>query len=305
MSRTAALPKETEPRREPGGSLSRPLLIVTGDDFGQSSPINQAILSAHRDGILTSASLLVNEPGFEEAVGMARSTPTLAVGLHLALSASRSTLPPREIPGLVDARGRFLESPARAGWRYYFRNGAAHELEWEIRAQIEKFLRTGLPLDHLDGHQHLHLHPTVFPIVARVCAEYRVPGIRIVRDPLLANLGISRSRIARDTALWATFGLLGRRARRILHEIPLQAADRVHGLLQDGRLDGERLRALLGTLKEGTTEIYTHPSMEGGTGSGRWGRQQYEALIDPATRRVLDSAGVMRVTYGWLSRAFE
>jgi hopanoid biosynthesis associated protein HpnK len=279
------------------------LLIVTGDDFGLSSAINGAILAAHRRGILTSASLLVNEGGFDEAVALARATPGLAVGLHLALSLSRSALPPREIPGLVDPQGRFLDSPVRAGWKYYFLRSAALQIEKEVRAQVEKFLSTGLRFDHLDGHQHLHLHPTVFPVVARVCAEYGIPAVRIVRDPFLANVRISPWRILPMAALSATYTLLGRRARRILRDVPVRAADRVLELLQDGRMAGPVLRALLASLPGGVTEIYCHPTLENPDGSGHHGRREYDALVDGETVRLIEGAGIRRVSYSDLPAA--
>ena len=276
-------------------------LIVTGDDFGRSTSVNRAILGAHRLGILTSASLMVNEAEFEEAVALARGTPSLAVGLHLALSDSRSALPPGDIPGLVDPGGRFETSPVRAGWQYYFRRSAVLEIEKEVRAQIEKYLSTGLRFDHLDGHQHLHMHPTIFPVVARACAEYRIPAVRIVRDRLLANLRIDPTQMVSKAALAGTFALLSRRARRILRDLPVRAPDRVLGLLRDGQMDGAPLRALLASLGDGVTEVYCHPSLDDGDSAGHGGRNEYEALVDVETSRLLDACGIRRGCYSDLA----
>lgn len=275
-------------------------LIVTGDDFGLSHEVNQAILLAHRDGILTSASLMVNEPGFVEAVSLARETPTLAVGLHLALSLSSATLPAARLPDLVDAQGRFCRSPARAGWRYFFRTDAPSQLEAEIRAQIEKFLSTGLPLDHVDGHQHLHLHPSVFPILVRVSDEYRIPGLRILRDSLAANVQVDGLGALSGAAHRWTFGLLAVRARRALRDRPVVTPDRVIGFLQDGRLVGSRLRALLGTVGDGVTEVYCHPSLRDAS-PDRQCRREFEALVDPETWLAVEAAGLRRTSYGRLA----
>ena len=140
-------------------------LIVNADDFGRSQSINQAVVRAHREGILTTASLMVNEPGFAEAVALARETPQLGVGLHLTLLCGHAALPPEKIPGLVDAERRFSDCPVTVGLRYFARRGLRPQLEAEIRAQFEKFYATGLPLDHVNGHLHLHLHPVVFKIL--------------------------------------------------------------------------------------------------------------------------------------------
>src|SRR5512137_523035 len=95
-------------------------LIVNADDFGRSPAINQAVIRAHREGILTTASLMVNEPACEEAVVMAKENARLGVGLHLTLLCGHSALPPKRIPGLVNAEKRFPDNPAGAGFRYFF-----------------------------------------------------------------------------------------------------------------------------------------------------------------------------------------
>jgi chitin disaccharide deacetylase len=118
-------------------------LVVIADDFGASPAVNAAVVQAHRSGILTAASLMVNEAAFDEAVRFALATSTLAVGLHLALSLSRATLPASRIPALVNAEGRFPASSRPAGLRYQFSRRARVELEGEIRAQLDRFRATG------------------------------------------------------------------------------------------------------------------------------------------------------------------
>ena len=95
-------------------------MIVNADDFGRSRSINEAVIRAHREGILTTASLMVNEPSCDEAVAQAKANPKLGVGLHLALLCGRSALPPDRIPGLVNSRGEFTNSPVGAGLSYFF-----------------------------------------------------------------------------------------------------------------------------------------------------------------------------------------
>src|SRR5205085_9236593 len=129
-------------------------VIINADDFGRSPSINEAVLRAHRDGILTTASLMVNESGFDEAVALARENPRLGVGLHLTLLMGRSALSPGEIPGLVNDRGGFADDPVTAGCRYFFQRGLREQLRREIHAQFARFRATGLPLDHVNGHLH-------------------------------------------------------------------------------------------------------------------------------------------------------
>src|SRR5208283_5348041 len=100
----------------------------------------------HREGVLTTASLMVNEPGFDEAVKLAKDNPKLGVGLHLTLLLGRSALPPEKIPGLVNARGEFGNSPVGGGLNYFFKRSLREQLRAEIHAQFGKFHSTGLPL---------------------------------------------------------------------------------------------------------------------------------------------------------------
>src|SRR5688572_11246996 len=95
-------------------------LIVTADDFGASTSINQAVFEAHHKGILTCASLMVNGDAFDEAVELARLCPNLGVGLHLTLCCGRATLGVENVPNLVNDGGTFRRSALAAGLAYYF-----------------------------------------------------------------------------------------------------------------------------------------------------------------------------------------
>jgi hopanoid biosynthesis associated protein HpnK len=267
-------------------------LIVTGDDFGRSSAVNHAIFRAHRDGILTSTSLMVNEPAFQEAVDLARSTPTLAVGLHLALSGSRPTLPPGQIQSLLRADGCFSESPARAGWRYFYSGAARQQLEREIRAQIERFLSTGLPADHVDGHHHLHMHPVIFPILARACQEYGIRAVRIVRENLGLSLRVDPGRLVPRISLSSVFWLLSGTCLRMAQDLSLRTADQVLGLHLDGRMTRDRLLRLIELLPPGTTEIYSHPSLVAGPGMSPSQVLEFQALIAPELRGAIGQHGI-------------
>jgi hopanoid biosynthesis associated protein HpnK len=257
-------------------------LIVTGDDFGASPAVNEAIEAAHQGGILTSASLIATAPAFADARRRAAALPGLSTGLHLVLCDGRAASAPARIPGLVDAGGRFDASPARAGVRYYARRRALRgQLEAEIRAQIEQYLATGLPLDHLDGHHHLHLHPIVFDVLAPLLAEYRIPWIRLLHEDGLARRGAPR-----PDPVPAIFVALSRRARRLAAARGVGGPDRTYGLRATGRLDeGELLRLLVG-LRARRVEIYLHPSRASAPG-----RAEEAALCSAAVRQTAKERG--------------
>src|SRR5437868_9647575 len=169
-------------RRDP-----RRRLIVNADDFGRSSSINAAVIQAHHEGILTTASLMVNEPACDEAVSLARENPRLGVGLHLALLCGRSALASEKIPGLVNSRGEFSNNPVSVGARYFFRRSLRRQLRDEITAQFDRFRATRLPLDHVNGHLHLHMHPVVFPMLMERASDWGITRFRLTCDDYRLN----------------------------------------------------------------------------------------------------------------------
>lgn len=266
-------------------------VIVTGDDFGISRNVNRAILEAHQRGILTSASLMVTGEAFDDAVALARRHPGLAVGLHLVLVSGRSVLPPERIPHLVDRQGWFSSQPFVAGLRCQLHPAARRELRLEIRAQLEKFRQTGLPLSHVDGHRHLHLPPAVLRILIELAGEFGIRAIRLPSEDLSTALRADRTGWVRKTLLSWTFSLLRRGyAQRLLESAGMDFSDRVYGLLQDGRMTEEYLLALIPALPAGRVEIYSHPTTEEGAPSQRLGsasRAQLSALLSGRVREAL------------------
>lgn len=209
-------------------------IILNADDFGRSTGINTAVIRAHHEGVLTSASLMVTGDAVEEAITLARETPTLAVGLHVVVANGRSVLSPGEIPHLVDGDGHFSNDPIRIGLRYYFSRMARAELTRELAAQFERFTTTGLPLSHVDSHLHLHLHPIVFDLMLPLAVKFGARGVRLPRDELWLALRHNRQRAA-TKIMWAiVFRLLCRWCvSRLRNHRPI-VAHRVYGLMRTG-----------------------------------------------------------------------
>ncbi len=128
-------------------------LIVNADDYGHTPGVARGIRQAHASGIVTSTTAMMNRPGVEkELQEAARACPDLGLGVHLVLTAGSPVLPPRQIPTLVDADGRFFRQGELEA-RLEAVNPEEARAEW--RAQIEKFCAAlGHPPDHLDSHHH-------------------------------------------------------------------------------------------------------------------------------------------------------
>ena len=200
-------------------------LIVNADDFGLSSGANRAIITAWREGILTSASLMVNGAAFAEAVALARDNPGLQVGLHLTLVQGKATAPYDGFPSITDRAGDFSNDPVLAGMRYFFLKSLRRQLKAEIEGQIVKFRETGLPLSHIDGHLNIHMHPTVFDILLPLMPKYGIGTFRLSRERLLVDLSLAPRRFAGKAADAFIFGRLAARCRPELD----RTGDRLHG----------------------------------------------------------------------------
>jgi hopanoid biosynthesis associated protein HpnK len=272
-------------------------VIFNADDFGARAQTNAAILRAHREGTLTSASLMVNEPAAAEAVETAREHPSLAVGLHVVVSEGRAALPHANIPHLTSAEGRFPASPALAGMRWFFTRAARRELPGEIEAQFARFAAAGLPWDHVNGHHHLHLHPVVWDCLIRQSEAF---GIRRVRIPYEEFRPATRERLAGRWREWLFLRALRRRCLRTLRGRGFTVADRVYGHLETGRMTADYVAGLLGRLGGALNEIYLHPGapharpLPGGPAGMD---VELDALLSPAVRERVESLGLKRTTY--------
>ncbi len=265
-------------------------LIVNADDFGRSHSINEAVVRAHREGILTTASLMVNGPAAAEAIELARQNPRLGVGLHLSLVCGTAALKPAEIPGLVDAGGNFSRHSVAAGLRYFFRAGLRPQLEREIEAQFAKFQRTGLKRDHVNGHLHFHLHPVVFEILMRRSGEWDIQHMRLTRDGFWFNLQLASGRLLYRASHALIFWLLAPGARRALRTRHIRHTGQVFGLLQDSRADEPYLTRLLPRLPPGDSELYSHPSLDEF-------KNEFDALVSPRVQALIQEHQVSLIRY--------
>jgi hopanoid biosynthesis associated protein HpnK len=260
-------------------------LIVNADDFGRSHSINEAVIRAHRNGILTAASLMVNEPGFDEAVKLARENPKLGVGLHLTLLMGHSTLPPKKIPGLVNSRGEFSNSPVGVGMSYFFKRSLRGQLRAEIHAQFEKFHAAGLTLDHVNGHLHLHLHPVIFKILMADADQLGIKRMRLTRDCLARSRRLARGHWFYRVSHAAIYAWLSSRAHKPLRQRGIQHAQITFGLLQNARVDEEYILKLLPELPTGDSELYSHPSLDEF-------KHEFDALVSPRVKELVKKLGI-------------
>ena len=277
-------------------------LIVTADDFGVSLPVNEAVETAHTKGILSAASLMTGAPAFEDAVARARRLPSLGVGIHLTMVDGRPVLPPDQVPGLVGTDGRFLNDPVRFGMALYFSPSLRRQVEAEIRAQFEKFRASGLSMDHINGHQHFHMHPVMSRIIAEIAPRFGFPPVRIPFEPFGASYRAIGDRAG--TRAWNTlfFGAQTAVLRRRMKKAGVPVNDIVFGLNDSGAMTERRVLAFLDALPNGVTELYGHPATQRWQGADNLPvhyqiEDEYRALISPAVIAKLKALNIQSVPF--------
>jgi hopanoid biosynthesis associated protein HpnK len=256
-------------------------LIVTADDFGLAPEVNAAVETAHSNGILTAASLMIGAPAAADAVDRARRMRSLSVGLHIVLTDGYPVSPSSRLPDLVDKSGRFRGDMVRSSVRIFVDPTVRRQVADEIAAQFEAFVATGLQLDHVDCHKHWHLHPTISDLILDIGERYGMTALRIPSEPVRVLRLIEKQTSSQLSWVTSTCAALLKarvRRRRLL------IADRVFGLAWSGAMTESRVAGLLAHLPDGITEIYFHPATSNafsGAAPGYRYTDELAALVAP------------------------
>jgi chitin disaccharide deacetylase len=233
-----------------------------------------------------------------DAVARAHRLPELRVGLHLNLIDGHPVLPEGEICRLVNGQGEFDRNMARAGARFFFFPGVRRQLASEIRAQFAAFHATGLPLDHVNAHKHLHLHPCVAKLIIEIGRDYGMKAVRVPSEPVAVLRRASPDERHRSPPYRPWVVALRGRLRRA----GLCTNDHVFGLAWSGRMTEERVLGLVPHLPDGLSEIYFHPAAEGppalvpGVRSYRRA-EELATLLSPLLRDRIAELGIRLTSY--------
>jgi len=245
-------------------------LIVNADDFGRTRGINAGVLEAHLAGVVTSATAMVLEPAAEEGISEAiRRAPQLALGLHFAVTGGGfPAADPARIPTLL-VGGRFAPSPERLP-----REIPPDEIFHELDAQILLFERlAGRAPSHLDSHHHSALHASIQPVFAEVARKRGLP-VRASSEG----------------------------AREALRAAGVRTPDHfLDGFYGEGAT-AQNLRATLGGLRDGTSELMCHPGradqeLLAGSTYARERERELALLCDPEIPLLLARGAVLRIDF--------
>lgn len=255
-------------------------LVVNADDFGFTRDVNQGIVQAHREGILTAATLMATGAAFDDAVRLACEHPSLDIGVHLVLVGD----PP--FP-------RTLVQLARA---IALRRVRIYD---ELRSQVRRVLDAGLAPTHLDAHKHAHLLPAVLDAVARLSEEFKIPWVRRPFDFRYAYAGVPWTRRAVSSA----FGMVRGHFTRVLAKHGCRSTDHFAGFQITGHYTAAQLARLILALPDGATELMCHPGICGDelrsapTRLRESRQRELDALTSGEVRAALAAAGVRLAAY--------
>ena len=240
-------------------------LIVNADDLGWTEGVNRGIAEAHRNGLVTSASLLANGAAFASGVDFARKTPGLGVGVHLNLSDGAPIAEPAKIKSLLGKTGMLRGTPENLLARLAASRLVLEEVEREWSAQIQKILGAGISPTHLDGHKHVHMLPGLFELALKLAKRHKISAIRVSHEAstLRAALSCGEARklsvLLRQGAQARSLKLLVPNARKRTARAGILTSDNFCGIAQTGELTLEGMMCLLKALPAGTTEFMCHP----------------------------------------------
>jgi len=241
-------------------------LIVNADDFGLTTGVNRAIAEAHRDGIVSSATLMANGAAFDDAIKAAREEPSLSVGCHVVLLDGSPVSPAALLDTLVAVRSaepeKFYSSLSAFAARATLGGFDREQLVEEITAQIRKIQAAGIEVTHLDSHKHAHLFPEILAAMLRAA---KICGVGAIRSPFVPMKAIMAQNFAGKRILMKRYGqvrvlnMFAPAFRRQLERSGLRAPDGIIGVIETGVLDSMLLRQALTSLPEGTWELVSHP----------------------------------------------
>ncbi|HKV39554.1 MAG TPA: ChbG/HpnK family deacetylase [Blastocatellia bacterium] len=283
-------------------------LIVNGDDFGFTHGVNTGILRAHKEGILTSATIMANGDAFEEAAGIARQNPSLGVGCHIAIVGGRPVAPPAEIPSLVNDTGLLPRTLGELTRKLAFGTVRISDVQREFRAQLERVLAAGISPTHLDTHKHTHVHPRVMKALGEVAAEC---GINRIRKPFQNwRLGLRGPAAKAANAVYLkqyAMAFVVRPSfvffRRTVVRHRLHTPDWFYGVSLTGLLDAEAVVQILSQLPSGTSELMCHPGLcdadleQSHTRLKHSRELELAALIDSRVRCATTEQGIDLIDY--------
>lgn len=278
-------------------------IIINADDFGLCEGVNKAVAQAHTEGVLTSATIMVNMPAADEAVKIAKQLPTLGVGVHLNLLEGRPMSKDTRLDCLLGGDGQFNCSPFKLSVLSIAGNKIRNAIRAELSAQIQWVIDSGVKPTHLDSHKHFHILPTIFPIVCDLARRFEISAVRWPFEPkalLAMPWPITGEADRRRAGIVRTMAKINR-----VQNSQFLKTDCLLGVAHTGRIDVNFFKAVALYNSAKTAEVMVHPGFAddldpGKTRLVKQREVELEALCSERTKQYLKDAGMELVHYGEL-----
>lgn len=283
-------------------------IIINADDFGLSSAVNEAVLHASETGILSSATLMVNMPGFIEAAKATSIHHRLGVGVHLNLLRGKPVSDPSTIHTILDDRGFFLGNISALWKRFLISAIDPEHIERELAAQVALVMEHGIRPTHLDSEKHLHLFlPQLWEPVCRIAASFNIPCVRVVREPI-SFFGLPRRPMLKQLFKTAAINWRSQGFARLARRQGLRFVDTFFGIAMSGQMTTGVYRSLFNRIQGSSCEVMCHPAETPDAASlanqTSWldprRVDEYRALVDPSTKEALIESKIKLINYGEL-----
>jgi predicted glycoside hydrolase/deacetylase ChbG (UPF0249 family) len=288
--------------------MTAKMMIINADDFGLCEGVNRAVYEAHTRGVLTSTTIMANMPAVDEAIMIARKTPSLGVGVHLNATEGTPISATSKVGALVGENGEFKYSAYKLAMKSLVDKKVLEALEIELAAQIESIIDKGIVPTHLDSHKHFHCFGPIYRIVCSLAERFGIRAVRWPWEPATVGYG--------DWPRAGGFGPFGKlRAgdkirAMLLRYLTLNCQkidsrfiknDIFFGVLHTGRIDDKFWAEIGKTQFEGVAEVMTHPGYPQGLTHTRLVKErevELKWLCDAGTKKILGEAGIELVHYG-------
>lgn len=270
-------------------------LIINADDFGMSNEVNEGTKKGISQGIITSVSVMVNMPHFEDAIKFLKKNPRVSVGLHFNITEGKSLLLPKDAKNLIREDDSFYHWPQLVT-RVASKSIKKTEIENELKKQYMILKNTGLPITHIDSHHHVHLYPSIFKIVSAFANKEKIQSLRgNYFNSWNLTLGVWKKPIITQVIVNSALLLSNLRHSDNKH---LYEINRFYDINWGKDLSSKELLQILENLPEGTTEFICHLAVESATGNKKFLTSRYRALrllTDNDVKRHLTANGITLV----------
>ncbi len=272
-------------------------LIVSADDFGLAKAVNEGIVKAYKDGIVTCVNLMPTGEAFDDALKLTKMIGLKEVGAHLALTQTNPLTEASMVPTLLAANGGFHQDYKKFFLRYIRGKIDLDQVYIELKNQINALQVTGLKITNLNSHEHIHMAPVILNIFVKLAKEYRIPAIRFPRKEMSFYFGINK--FYRTIIL----SFFEKPMKKILSASMISSPDHFRGFLHFGNLKEEIVFRIIDSLEEGTTELVCHPAIVRPEVPQKYefnknGELELSALTSDNVKNLLNNKKIQLVSYG-------